>query len=276
MVESKAKYQPYLMFFLLIAFLFAAAVLVQRQAEPPRGALLVEETAVQRRIPDFNAIEDVDQRKLRFFDFLQPYVDAENRKIMAQRSELLRLEEKLGEGLSLTRKEKAFVSAISEEYEIDTIDQSSPDHFRQLLRRVDIIPSSLVLAQAANESAWGTSRFAIEGNNFFGEWCYTEGCGLVPERRHSDASHEVRAFDDVAASVRSYFMNINTFPSYLKLRRIRETLRDQGKAIDGLSLSEGLDSYSERGAEYIEELQSMINFNELHRRDGSHRASGPA
>lgn len=275
MVESKTKYQPFLIFFLLIAFLFAAAVLVQRRAESPRGPLLVEE-APALRVPDFNAIQDVDARKLRFFDFLQPYVDAENRKIMAQRSELLRLEGKIAEGLSLTRKEKAFVSAISEEYEIDTIDQSSPDHFRQLLRRVDIIPSSLVLAQAANESAWGTSRFAIEGNNFFGEWCYTEGCGLVPERRHSDASHEVRAFGDVAESVRSYFMNINTFPSYLKLRRIRETLRDQGKAIDGLSLSEGLDSYSERGAEYIEELQSMINFNELHRRDGSHKTSGPA
>src|SRR5690606_11880502 len=140
-------------------------------------------------------------------------------------------------------------------------------HLRVLLRRVDVLPSSLVLAQAANESAWGTSRFAVEGNNYFGQWCFTEGCGLVPDRRLSEASHEVKAFTSAGESVEAYFMNINTFGAYQGLRLMREELRRSGQIIDGLTLAEGLESYSERGEEYIEELQSMIQFNELLERD---------
>ena len=119
------------------------------------------------------------------------------------------------------------------------------------------------MAQAANESAWGTSRFAREGKNFFGQWCYTEGCGIIPARRLAGASHEVRRFDSVFDSVEAYIMNLNTFPNYQQLRDIRQQVRQSGRTIDGISLSEGLDSYSSRGDEYIFELQSMIYSNNL-------------
>jgi len=127
----------------------------------------------------------------------------------------------------------------------------------------------LALAQAANESAWGTSRFAQDGNNLFGQWCYTNGCGLVPSRRREGATHEVRRFDNIRDSVESYIHNLNTFPSYQMLRRIRQQLRQQDRPIDGVSLADGLESYSSRGLDYIVELQRMIYSNELLERDNA-------
>ena len=138
---------------------------------------------------------------------------------------------------------------------------------KELIRRVDVIPTSLVLAQAANESAWGTSRFAREGNNIFGQWCFDEGCGLVPNRRGEDASHEVRAFASVEAAVRAYFRNLNTHPSYEDLRTLRASMRMQGLPLNSMVLARGLTRYSERGMDYVLELQDMIRINELRERD---------
>lgn len=115
--------------------------------------------------------------------------------------------------------------------------------------------------QAANESAWGTSRFARIGLNFFGQWCYTKGCGMVPKRRNTGAAHEVAAFKSVRAAINSYFKNINTHPAYKDLRAIRENLRLEQKPILATELTHGLMSYSERGEAYIEELNTMISQN---------------
>lgn len=273
-ISEQSPIRPHLTFFLIIAVLFGSGVLVGKRAgllpfQPPE---LVGVPV--RDMPDFESFTDVEAKKAAFFNYLQPYIYAENRQILAQREVLLGIRDKIRQGQSLSRRESAFLSTISEEYEVETVNQHTESHLRQLLRRVDILPSSLVLAQAANESAWGTSRFAVEGNNFFGQWCYTEGCGLVPERRRDGAYHEVKAFNNVGESVHAYFMNINTFPSYQKLRRIRQQLREEGTEIDSITLTEGLDSYSERGEAYIDELQSMINFNELRGRDQFARGDG--
>lgn len=138
---------------------------------------------------------------------------------------------------------------------------------KELMRRVDVIPTSLVLAQAANESGWGTSRFAREGNNIFGQWCFDEGCGLVPNARGEDASHEVRAFASVDAAVRAYFRNLNTHPSYEDLRTLRASMRMQGLPLNSMVLARGLTRYSERGMDYVKELQDMIRINDLRERD---------
>ena len=123
--------------------------------------------------------------------------------------------------------EMRFLSTLSEKYELDTDDLLDPDFLALLLRRVDKIPASLALAQAANESAWGASRFAQDGKNFFGQWCYKDGCGIVPRRRVEGATYEVRSFESVMDSVESYIHNLNTFPNYQMLRRIRQQLRQQ-------------------------------------------------
>ena len=142
------------------------------------------------------------------------------------------------------------------------------DLIDELLVRVDIIPVSLALAQAANESAWGTSRFAREGNNIFGQWCFDEGCGLVPGQRADDASHEVRSFSSVEASVRAYFRNLNTNPTYEYLRELRAQMRMKGKPLDSRALAQGLLRYSERGHVYISELYDIIRVNDLLALDG--------
>lgn len=214
-------------------------------------------------IPDFASILDPTARKQMFFDFLQPYVDAQNQKVTRQRERLLTLMERVEQGRALARRDRIFILDLGTEYEVGGGGSMDMEFLERLLRRVDVIPPSLVLAQAAKESGWGSSRFAKEAYNFFGQWCYEEGCGLVPSRRRSRANHEVKTFSSIEEAVNAYFMNLNTFPGYLDLRLIREELRESSRVIDGISLSEGLDSYSERGQAYVRELQSLIHYNEL-------------
>jgi len=159
----------------------------------------------------------------------------------------------------LSKKQASDIKKILKLYRLpETLDTLT---LTQALRRVDIIPKELALMQAANESAWGTSRFARIGLNFFGQWCYKKGCGMVPRRRNNEAEHEVAAFKSVRAAVTSYFRNINTHNAYKQLRSIREDLRAQQKPIKATKLTLGLMSYSERGEAYIEELNTMINQN---------------
>jgi len=135
----------------------------------------------------------------------------------------------------------------------------------RLMRRVDIIPPSLVLAQAANESAWGSSRFARMGNNLFGEWTYKPGTGLIPAGRPEGATYEVRKFSSIYESIRSYMNNLNRNGAYRKLRQIREQLRESNQPVTGMALAKGLTKYSQRGDEYISEIQAMIRQNQLMR-----------
>jgi Bax protein len=137
-----------------------------------------------------------------------------------------------------------------------------------MIKRVDGIPPALVVVQAANESSWGTSRFAKEGNNFFGQWCYVQGCGIVPNMRSSNAAHEVAKFDNVDDSIRSYINNLNTQVSYAQLRDIRASLRQKGQKITGYELAQGLIKYSTRREAYVAEIQEMILQNKKYFPDG--------
>ncbi len=216
--------------------------------------------------PDFTKIVDVDDKKRQFLDYMQSFLDAENQEIRNLRSRLLEIRENIEKGTP-SIKETAEVANLSETYRIDHKGMTIAAMVDELLLRVDLIPVSMALAQAANESAWGTSRFTIEGNNVFGQWCYEEGCGIVPSRRISGATHEVRYFDTVEKSVKSYFLNINTHVSYAYLRDLRFKMRERGLKIDPMSLSIGLGRYSQRGAGYVEEIQRIIIQNNLRERD---------
>ncbi len=220
-------------------------------------------------VPNFGAIRDVQLRKKTFLDFLQPFVDAKNNEVRMQRRRLELIAAKLQRGQRLRQDENRFLWDLALDYEVKTDDLHDEGFIDRLLHRVDILPPSLVLAQAANESAWGTSRFAKEGNNFFGQWCYQEGCGLVPVRRRANASHEVKSFSSIEESVSAYFRNLNTNPGYQDLRLTRQALRSKEQPIDGISLTEGLERYSERGEAYVNDLQRMIYRNNLLNRDRS-------
>ena len=156
---------------------------------------------------------------------------------------------------------------IVETYRVEDFAIDDDASWARLLRRADVIPVSLVLAQAANESGWGTSRFARQGNNFFGQWCFEPGCGLVPRDRGAGKKHEVAVFESPRASVEAYIRNLNSHPAYRGLRGIRQQLRSNDQPVTGIALAAGLEKYSERGAEYIEELRAMIRYNDLSKYD---------
>jgi Bax protein len=126
-----------------------------------------------------------------------------------------------------------------------------------------MIPAAMVIAQAAIESGWGTSNFAQEGNNLFGEWCYTKGCGIVPRRRAASASHEVRKFDSIEDSINSYYRNINTNNAYRSLRDLRAKIRHNEAHFTGSALVAGLGKYCGRGEVYIHEVRGLIQSKDL-------------
>ncbi|NVJ60818.1 MAG: glucosaminidase domain-containing protein [Gammaproteobacteria bacterium] len=224
-------------------------------------------TLKPEKLPDFDQYQDIDQRKQAFFDYLSKRVTIVNQQIQQQRSEVVKLATAFEQEQTLTQDQWERVFEIAKEYRVDEAEiQPSPDLLLKLKRRVAPIPESLVLAQAANESAWGRSRFAKEGNNLFGQWCFEPGCGIVPKNRPEGETYEVAQFARPIDSVRSYMMNLNTFHAYSELRSIRYNHLEQGKKVSGSLLAEGLEQYSTRGEEYVKEIQLMIEQNELEAR----------
>ncbi|MFT5084327.1 MAG: Bax protein [Lentisphaeria bacterium] len=214
------------------------------------------------KTPNFRAITDIDNKKQTFFNFFAKIIDQENEKTSKQRKILVAIHTKDRSGKALNTNERDIIDTLSSVYGVD-VEASKEAQLEELLLRVRRIPKALALAQAANESAWGTSRFAVKGNNYFGQWCYTKGCGLVPTGRSEDAGHEVRAFRTPAESVAAYIRNLNTHPAYQTLREIRQKAAANGHPVVGSLLAEGLLNYSEKGITYVEELKSMIKYNEL-------------
>lgn len=211
-------------------------------------------------VPKFSDYPAGSERKDAFFGYFLPLVEQRNAEILQTRAELQELQSKAD---SLSSREERQVIELASRYRIEEFDPVNAAHWDLLMRRVDVVPPSLALAQAANESAWGTSRFSLEGYNYFGQWCFTKGCGLVPESRDSGKTHEVADFGSPQESVEAYMRNLNRHAAYKDLRLIREDLRESDNPITGVDLAAGLVRYSERGDEYIHELRSMIRYNEL-------------
>ena len=216
-------------------------------------------------LPDFTQYDQVTEKKQAFFDYILEFVQQENNRIAVQREQLLLLSNRPHD---LNRYELEWLQSMAKYYRVKLdAEKLAGDEVEsviaRLLLKVDKVPASLALAQSANESAWGTSRFALKGNNLFGQWCFSKGCGLVPNSRDSGAKHEVAKFANPKKSVEAYIRNINSHRAYRKLRSKRAQLRDNDKKITGYSLAEGLDNYSERGEAYIEELRSMMRVNNL-------------
>ncbi len=209
--------------------------------------------------PDFSAYTDVKQKKLDFFLFLLPKVKIANEGILKERRWLTQLP------TNINKDDQASLLALAKKYKVKT--SETKDIVEQLLTRVDTIPASLVLAQAANESAWATSRFARKGNNLFGQWCYVKDCGLVPKQRGKGQNHEVAQFKSVQQSIESYMRNLNSQYSYEDLRTLRQQLRGSKQVVSGHQLAHGLLKYSTRREAYVEEIQAMIRQNGLSQYD---------
>ena len=201
---------------------------------------------------DLDNLQSVQLKKETFIKIVLPLIVAENEKILDDRKKLLTLSEKK----YTSDLEKQWLRQKLLEYKVKKGD------ITELLKRMDMIPASIALAQAAKESGWGTSRFALEGNAIFGQWTW-DGQGIAPLNRDDNKNHKILKFPILRASVKAYKNNLNTHKSYLKFREKRKKLRDKNLDITGLSLTDTLKNYAQTGSEYTKILNQIITQNRL-------------
>ena len=201
---------------------------------------------------DLDELQSTKLKKETFIKIVLPLIVAENERILADREKLKLLYKKK----YTTDSEKQWIRQKLLEYKV------KKGNLEELLVRMDIIPTSIALAQAAKESGWGTSRFALEGNAIFGQWTWS-GQGIAPLDRESNKNHKILKFPILRASVKAYQNNLNTHKSYSKFREKRRTLREKNKKIAGLQLTETLNNYAQTGSEYTKILNQIIKQNRL-------------
>jgi len=214
---------------------------------------------VQSFPKDWTQLRRVERRKRLFIKTVLPLILKANAEIRFERRQLLAIAAEAGPDLSQAPPEaQAWLEALAARYGLEKPDLDA------LKRRVDEIPVSLALAQAANESGWGTSRFARKGNALFGQWTWNPDAGMRPkEMRAEKGRYAVKAFESLGNSVAGYMANLNRNNAYAPLRRARAKLRAAGKPISGPALAGGLLKYSERGQNYIQEIRAMIDHNDF-------------
>tara|TARA_B100000989_G_C19515076_1_gene461201 strand:- start:1102 stop:2175 length:1074 start_codon:yes stop_codon:yes gene_type:complete len=202
-----------------------------------------------------NEIKNIDnskQRKEMFIKIILPLIVKENNKIRIDRKRLFTILNKNAN----TDIEKKWLEKKYKQYGVRQNDLST------LKIRMDEIPVSMAIAQAAKETGWGTSRFALKGNALFGQWTWS-GEGLKPKNAEKGEDHKVMKFHSLQLSVRAYLRNLNTHSSYKNLRKARTDLRNKDRSLDSLILSKHLDKYAETGTVYVSVLQKIITQNNL-------------
>ena len=217
-----------------------------------RKTKLVKPVALTLLPNEIKMIESTNKRKEFFIQIVLPLILKENNNIKLDRKRLFSIINKSNN----TDLEKKWLDKKYKQYGIINKDLST------LKIRMDEIPVSLALAQAAKETGWGTSRFAQEGNALFGQWTWS-GEGLKPKDSDKNEGHKVMKFNVLQASVRAYQRNLNTHSSYKEFRKERAKLRDQGKPLNSIILSKFLDEYAETGSQYVDVLQKIIKQNNL-------------
>lgn len=258
----------WLLGFSIISLPLALLILVLGLMSIPLTAVLyggdADELSSSTQLPDFAAIEQTPERKAQFLALLRPLIEEKNARLLKSRARLLAVKAEWDATQNLTGTHKRNLEKLREKFHVTY--ETYPEDARAieiLLLRVDMIPPAMVLAQAAVESGWGTSRFAEEAHNLFGHWCYTPGCGLVPNRRASNAKHEVKKFNNVEESLTAYFNNINTHNAYRQWRQLRAQLRNNEAQFTGSVMVAELGKYSSRGTVYVHELRKVIHSNKL-------------
>ena len=213
---------------------------------------LVKPVALTLLPQEIKMIENTKKRKEFFIQIVLPLIVKENNNIRIDRKTLFRIINKSNNSVA----EKQWLEKKYKQYGVKSGDLSS------LKIRMDEIPVSLAIAQAAKETGWGTSRFAQEGNALFGQWTWS-GEGLKPKDADADKGHKVMKFNVLQASVRAYQRNLNTHRTYREFRKARAELRDLNKPLDSMELSKYLNKYAETGNQYVEVLQKIIKQNNL-------------
>ncbi len=211
---------------------------------------------------DLGRMKEAGERKSLFFRTLLPLVLRVNEEIKENRAKVWRLRHRLNVGLAIRAEDRIWLDAAFDKYKVKSA------RFDRLLEKMDVVPPSLALAQAAEESGWGTSRFTREGNALFGQWTHNpKDKGIVPQNREDGKTHRIKAFDSLSGSLKAYVLNLNTHKAYRGFRALRKEMREKGEVLTGYELVTALDKYSERGEEYVTSLQAIIKNNDLARFD---------
>ena len=206
----------------------------------------------------------VEEKKSLFLRLLASGALVADGEVRREREKLLALLKKMKQG-SVSPEESRWLRKLALKYRVieKSDDPLTPKKIKELVRRVDIVPPSLVLAQGAVESAWGTSRFAVEGNALFGQWSFSKNSMRPKEQRKQLGDYGLARFETPLDSIRAYLLNLNTHPAYKAFRALRAKMRKEGKPLDGYTLAATLTPYSERGEAYVEELRRIIRANRL-------------
>lgn len=225
-----------------------------------KGASDVPRVFVKAMPKDIGLVRSIPRRKAVFIKTMLPLILSINEELRATRARVQDLAASAAKGARLGADDRAWLAAQYDRFDVE------PGALDVLARRIDVVPPSLAMAQGAEESGWGSSRFALEGRALFGQRTFKNGPGIVPHQRGEGDSFKVRSFDHLLDGVRSYVHNLNTHPAYAEFRALRAKLRAAAggaHGIDSLRLVEALKSYSERGENYIKTIKSIIRFNKL-------------
>ncbi|MDX1810765.1 MAG: glucosaminidase domain-containing protein [Gammaproteobacteria bacterium] len=224
---------------------------------PPENASDIPSQLIQSFPADLRSINDFRIRKRYFIQSMLPIIYAEQQHIERVRQTIVEKLNRTGNNAS----DHQWFNKLLNDYGVKA--QGFKAQRKELLKRLDSLPTRLILAQAAIESAWGTSRFAREGNSLFGEWTYNKNNGLVPSKRDSDKTHRIKTFNSLRDSVRSYIKNINKNRAYAELREKRHEMRQLNKPLDAFELAQGLKRYSQKGKHYVAILHKLMRSEEF-------------
>jgi Bax protein len=226
-----------------------------------------QEFVCRETLPDFAAYVTAAEKKDAFFAYMTPRIALAQQEILDERFCIEVIRDRLSEGIFPSSDDVALLRELAARYGIRYTNLQDLRFFEKLLIRVDLLPASMILAQAAHESGWGTSRFAVEGNNLFGIRCWKKGCGIVPRNRPAGEIYESKGYASPIDSIRDYLYQINTHEAYMGLRQTRAILRSRNLPLSGDLLISGIERYSERGNAYIADIRSFISRNRLDRFD---------
>lgn len=225
--------------------------------------LLFTISAFAKGMPEeYFLIENKEKQKIYFFEYMYKLSKNENEKILEERnfikkylnSNLLNIDTNSSEFLRLLK--------IKKKYRI-----KKPYDLKPYMKKIDVVPASLVLAQAAVESGWGKSRFMKNANNIFGHWTYNPKIGIIPKKREEGAKHFIRVFKTVQASISAYMLNLNRNAAYKTFHKERYKQRENNIKPSGLVLSQTMINYSGIGKEYLSILKNVIKKNGLEKYD---------
>ena len=231
--------------------LFALVLWFATPPPPPPAVTLP--TPTQTETP-----EQIRERKQLFIALLLPIIQAENKRLLTDRVRITRIEQELTVKDEISRDDFEWLKKMAGDYNLDPAARRNSEFFNSLRRRVDIVPSALIIAQAAIESGWGRAQITRVANNFFGHYCYEKACGSP-----APGAGDLRTFKTPADSVRAYMHNLNSHPAYRQLRTQREYVRVAGQPLTGSALADYLTAYSERGDAYITDIHTVIRDNLL-------------